>query len=583
MEKIKKVLAIGLSLSMIFMLAGCQTQTVTKSDQQKENQVIAGEAQGHNGPIKLEVTIEEDAIKEIQIIEHEESDFTISVFDQLPEAMIAANSTDVDTITGATVTSNALIEAVKKAIQASGVTLVAKGQDADQNNNKVEDTSTDIVIIGSGGAGLTAAIEATFEGAEVIVVEKNPFMGGNTNYATGGMNAAATKHQEAQGVEDSAELFYEDTMAGGHDKNDPELLKVFTEGSAASIDWLEDLGADLSKISRLGGQSVDRTHTTSDGGAVGAHLMSVFEKNLEKLDIDVRINTKAVEILAEENRVTGIVVETADGSQYTIHAKAVIIASGGFGASQEMVTKFNPAYAGFGTTNNPGATGDAIKMVEKLDAALVNPEYIQTHPTVVAGGNIMITEGTRGEGAILINREGKRFINELETRDTVSKAILEQEGETAFLVFDENVPERLAAVRKYSTNGVLIEADSLANLAEKIGVNSEELEKTITEYNGYFETQLDTAFERRVIAGQLEKAPFYAVEVAPAIHHTMGGLKINTSAQVINNSGDVVEGLFAAGEVTGGLHGDNRLGGNAVADIVIFGRVAGKTAAQSIQ
>jgi fumarate reductase flavoprotein subunit len=587
MKRIKKAIALGLSVGMLFMLAGCQTQSTTQSASQNTQaqtaQVVTGEAQGHNGAIQVEVTIEDQTIKGIEVIEHKESDFTKSAIEQVTKAMITSNSIEVDTVAGATVTSNALMEAVKNAVATAGVTLVATNQGTSTQTTQVEDISVDVVVVGSGGAGLTSAIEATLAGANVIVVEKNPFMGGNTNYATGGMNAAATKHQEAQGVEDSVELFYEDTMAGGHDKNDPELLKVFTETSASAIDWLEEIGADLSKISRLGGQSVDRTHTTSDGSAVGAHLMSVFEKNIEELGIDVRLNTKAIEILAEGNKVTGIVVEMADGSQYTIHAKAVILASGGFGASQEMVTRFNSEYAGFGTTNNQGATGDAITMVEKLDVALVNPEYIQTHPTVVAGGNVMITEATRGEGAILVNRAGERFINELETRDTVSKAILEQEGETAFLILDESVPEKLAAVRKYATSGVLTEAASLKELAEKIGVDADGLEKAVATYNTYFATQQDTAFERRVIAGEVAKAPFYAVEVAPAIHHTMGGLKINTSAQVINNAGEVVEGLFAAGEVTGGLHGDNRLGGNAVADIVIFGRIAGTSAANTIK
>lgn len=576
MKNIKKTLAIILVLAMVLAITGCQPTAVSSN-----GGTFIGEAKGHNGAIKVEVTIDNEEIKDIQVLEQQESDFTKNVFEQLPKAMIEANSADVDIVTGATVTSNALIAAVKDAVTKSGVALIAKN--VPQENKKFEDTATDIVIIGAGGAGLSAAIEAKLEGAEVIVVEKNPFMGGNTNYATGGMNAAATKHQAAKGIEDSPELFYEDTMKGGHDKNDPDLLKVLTEKSAESIDWLEDLGAELSKVSRSGGQSVDRTHTTEDGAPVGSHLMSVFEENIKKLGIDVRLNTKAVEILSDDNKATGIVVETSDGQRYNINAKAVIIASGGFGASQELVEKFNAAYAGFGTTNHPGATGDAFGMVEKLDVALVDIEYIQTHPTVVAGRGEMITEGTRGEGAILVNRDGKRFINELETRDTVSKAILDQQGKTAFLIFDENVPERLAAVKKYREAGLLTEAASLKELAEKIGVNGEELEKTVDNYNSYFNAQEDKEFGRRVLAGELVKEPFYAVEVAPAIHHTMGGVKINTNAEVINSSGNVVEGLFAAGEVTGGVHGGNRIGGNAVSDIIIFGRIAGKSAANAIK
>jgi fumarate reductase flavoprotein subunit len=210
-------------------------------------------------------------------------------------------------------------------------------------------------------------------------------------------------------------------------------------------------------------------------------------------------------------------------------------------------------------------------------------EQIQTHPTVVPVKNEMITEGVRGEGAILVNREAKRFINELETRDVVSKAILSQEGKTAFLILDQHIVDNMAAIKKYKDSGLLTEAATIKELAEKIGVNSEELEKTINTYNGYFKAKDDKDFGRRVLAGELAAAPFYVVEVSPAIHHTMGGIKINTNAEVINNAGTVVEGLFAAGEVTGGVHGGNRIGGNAVADITIFGKIAGKSAANFIK
>ena len=573
MRNFKRTLAICLALIMVLLTAACQAKPVSNEN----SGVFTGESKGKNGVIKVEVTIENAEIKDIKVVENHESEFTKNVFEQLPKAMIAANTADVDVVSGATLTSEAIIEAVKDAITKSGIALAAKT--AAEGSSKVEDATTDIVIIGSGGAGLTAAIEASMDGAKVIVVEKNSFMGGNTNYATGGMNAAGTKYQEAKGVQDSAELFYKDTMKGGHDLNDPELLKVLTEKSADAIYWLESLGANLSNISRSGGASADRMHTAPKGAAVGSYLMGVFEENVKKLGIDVRLNTKAVEILSEGNKATGIVVETSEGQKYTINAKAVIVASGGFGASQELVTKYKPELKDFGTTNQPGATGDAFGLVEKLDVALVDMEQIQTHPTVVPVKNEMITEGVRGEGAILVNREGKRFINELETRDVVSKATLSQEGKTAFLIFDQHIVDNMAAIKKYKDAGLLKEAASIKELAEQIGVNAEELEKTINTYNGYFKAKEDKEFGRRVLAGELATAPFYAVEVAPAIHHTMGGIKINTNAEVISNSGNVIEGLFAAGEVTGGVHGGNRIGGNAVADITIFGRIAGKNAA----
>lgn len=577
MLQFKKVLTLLLAIVMVVSVTACNKKPAADPT----NNVFEGEAQGKNGLIKVAVTIEDDEIKDVKVLEHEESDFTKSIIEQFTKDIVANNSTDIDSVSGATITCDAILAAVKDALSKSGMALKAKETSTDKE--KIQDADTDIVIIGAGGAGLTAAIEASMDGAKVIVIEKNSFMGGNTNFATGGMNAAGTKYQEAKGIEDSPQLFYQDTMKGGKDLNNPELLTVLTEQSAEAVYWLESLGADLSKVSRSGGQSADRTHTTKEGSPVGSHLMSVFEANVNKLDIDVRLNTKAIEVLSDGNKATGIKVETSNGSQYNINAKAVIIASGGFGASQELVVKYKPELKGFGTTNHPGATGDAFGMIEKLDVALVDMEQIQTHPTVVPVKNQLITEGVRGEGAILINRDGKRFINELETRDTVSKAILAQNNATAFLVFDTGVVDRLAAIKDYKSEGLLTEANSIKELADKINVNADELEKTIDAYNSYFATQDDKEFSRRVLAGELKVGPFYAVEVAPAIHHTMGGMKINTNAEVINNSGNVVEGLFAAGEVTGGIHGGNRIGGNAVADIVVFGKIAGKNAANFIK
>ena len=243
-----------------------------------------------------------------------------------------------------------------------------------------------------------------------------------------------------------------------------------------------------------------------------------------------------------------------------------------------MVVKFKPELKGFGTTNAPGATGDALAMVEKLDVSLTDIEYIQTHPTVVPFINEMITEGIRGDGAILVNHEAKRFINELETRDVVSKAILEQNGATAFLVLDNQTYGKASTYEKYKNQGLLKEAQTLAELAEIMKVDAATLEETVTKYNEAVKAKADSEFGRTSLEIELITAPYYAVEISPAIHHTMGGVTINTNTQVINNSGEIVEGLFAAGEVTGGVHGANRIGGNAVADITVFGRIAGANA-----
>jgi len=585
MKKIKKSLGIILILALVLSLVACQTNNANnenyKDEQELINGIFAGEGRGKGGAMKLEITLENSEIKDIKVLEHKESDYTKPVIADLTNQIIDTNSTNVDIVSGATLTSHAIINAVKDAVKKADITLTAKK--VTKEAEKVEDISTDIVIIGTGGAGLSAAIEATNAGAKVIVVEKNAFMGGNTNYATGGMNAAGTKYQEAKGIEDSSDLHFKDTMKGGHDKNDPTLLKVFTDKAAETVYWLEELGAKLSDIGRSGGQSVDRIHKGPEGMPIGTHLMDVFAEQVENLNIDVRLSTKAVEILAEGNKATGIKVENKDGNTYNINAKAVIVASGGFGANSDIVTKYKPELEGFGTTNQPGATGDALAMIEKLDVALTDIKEIQTHPTVVPIINEMITEGVRGDGAILVNRDGKRFINELETRDTVSKAILSQEGKTAFLIFDQQVVDAASAIKKYKDAGLLTEAVSLKELGEKLKIDATQLENTADAYNGYYKDQNDTEFGRRLLNVELTKAPFYGVEIAPAIHHTMGGIKINTKTEVINNSGNVIEGLYAAGEVTGGIHGGNRIGGNAVTDITVFGKIAGKNAADAVK
>ena len=589
MSMFKRILVLLLTLLLVLSVTACQQAGPEDENQQEEQEepadqvsgVFEGEGKGKYGTFKVEVTLENSEIKDIKVIENNESGFTEPVIEQLINEIIASNSVEIDAITGATLTSAAVRTSVTDAIKKANVELVAKEVTVEEE--KVEDVTTDIVIVGAGGAGLSAAIEATNNGANVIVVEKMAFMGGNTNYATGGMNAAGTKYQEALGIEDSPELFYQDTMKGGHNKNDPELLKYFTEKSAETIYWLESLGADLSEVGRSGGQSVNRIHKGPGGMPIGTHLMDVFSNQVKELGIDVRLNTKAIEILAEGNKVTGIKVENKDGNTYNINAKAVILASGGFGANPELVEKYKPSLKGFGTTNQPGATGDALLMVEKLDVALTDIEQIQTHPTVVPFYNEMITEGIRGDGAILVNRDAKRFINELETRDVVSEAILDQEEGTAFLVLDTTVFEKASTYAKYKDQGFLKEAQTLKELAELIGIDPDILEQTVADYNSYVREKLDPDFGRTSLDVELTTGPFYYVEIAPAIHHTMGGVKINTNCEVINNSGEVVEGLYAAGEVTGGVHGANRIGGNAVADITIFGRTAGANAAVAVK
>lgn len=298
-----------------------------------------------------------------------------------------------------------------------------------------EEKQADIVIIGAGGAGMTAAIEAAKKGASnLVVLEKMPITGGNTVRATGGLNAAETPYQKAEGIEDSIELFIEDTMKGGKDLNDPKLVQVMAEQSADAVAWVNEIGGDLSVVGQFGGASVKRIHRPTDTSAVGPMLVKALNAKLKELDIPVFLETEAVHILLDgTGAVEGVQAVTKGGEPYTISCKAVILATGGFGANSEMVVKYRKDLAGFFTTNHSGASGDGIVMAEELKAGLVDIDQIQTHPTVNPDTTTMYTEGVRGNGAILVNNSGNRFVNELETRDVVSEAILSQEGGPALL------------------------------------------------------------------------------------------------------------------------------------------------------
>lgn len=449
-----------------------------------------------------------------------------------------------------------------------------------KEETEASELNADIVVIGAGGAGMTAAIQAVQDGAKnVVILEKMPVTGGNTTRATGGLNAAATKYQEADGIEDSVELFVEDTMKGGKELNNKELVTVMAENSAAAVDWVNEVGGDLSVVGMFAGASVKRIHRPSDTSAVGPMLVKTLNAKVAELGIPVLTETTAKKIITDDKgAVSGVAAVDKDGNEMTINCKAVVLATGGFGANAEMVASYKADLKGFGTTNQSGATGDGIAMAEELSAGLVDMEQIQTHPTVNPETQTMYTEGVRGNGAILVNKEGKRFVNELETRDVVSAAILEQTDGECYLVFDQAVRDSLKAIESYISAGIVTEADTTDALAEALGIEAAAFTETMNTYAGYADSKEDADFGRESMEQPLTQSKFYAALCAPAIHHTMGGVKINTAGEVQKDDETVIPGLFAAGEVTGGVHGANRLGGNAVTDIVVFGRIAGTSA-----
>lgn len=459
------------------------------------------------------------------------------------------------------------------------------GEPAPEEGSVTQELHADIVVIGAGGAGMTAAIQAVQEGAtNVVVLETLAFTGGNTLRATGGLNACNTDAQAALGIEDSVELFVADTLQGGYERNDMALVTRLAEDSAAAVDWVNDIGGDLSNVGLLAGSSVKRAHRPADGAPVGPMLVSALNAKMAELEIPVLLETTATQILLDENgAVRGVTAVQSDQEPVTIRCSSVVLACGGFGANTDLVVQYAPELAGFSTTNSPGTTGDGIHMAVAAGAALVDMEQIQTHPTVNPDTQTMYTEAVRGNGAILVNKEGQRFVNELETRDVVSAAILEQTDGQCYLVFDQSVRESLAAIEGYISAGIVFQGDDLVALATEIQVPTDALPGVVEIYNDHQASGTDADFGRESMERPLVEAPFYAALCAPAVHHTMGGVKINADCEVLGEDGSAIPGLFAAGEVTGGVHGGNRLGGNAVADIVVFGRIAGSSALAYVQ
>lgn len=465
----------------------------------------------------------------------------------------------------------------KEAASSSDVTSGASEQSYTDPKEMKDDY--DVIIVGAGGAGMAAALSAKEAGANPVILEKMPIAGGNTLKSSAGMNASETKFQKAQGIEDSNDKFFEETLKGGGGTNDQALLRYFVDNSASAIDWLDSMGITLDNLTTTGGMSEKRTHRPTDGSAVGEYLVDGLLRNVHEKEIPLFVNSDVVKINEKDGTVNGVQVK-AEGKERTINGKAVIVTTGGFGANMEMVEKYKPELKGYVTTNQAGSTGDGIKMIEALGGQTVDLDQIQIHPTVDQTKSLLITEAVRGEGAILVSQAGKRFINEMETRDKVSAAEIALPEKYAYLVFDSGVKERVKAINFYEEQGLVVSSDTIEGLAKEIGAPEADLKATLDTWNTAVKDKDDKEFGRTTaMDNDLSKGPYYAIKIAPGIHHTMGGVKINTETQVIGKDDKPIPALYAAGEVTGGLHGKNRIGGNAVADIIIFGRQAGTQAA----
>ena len=628
-KKSVSALAMAAVIAVSLFGYGCGAKPASTSSDAGVSGDFTGTAKGFGGDVSVTLTLTDGAITGCTAEGKDETQGVGSeAIAKMPGEIAESGSIAVDGVSGATVTSTAIKEAAAAALTAAGLNP-DDYKTAVENNATAEDSTVDadVVVVGAGGAGMTAAITAAAEGKSVVILESQSMVGGNSVRATGGMNAGKTVYQdenefgESAGVEktlktaaekyadnktitalaktvseqwaayqanptgyfDSVELMELDTMIGGKGINDPELVETLCANSADSIDWLDEHGITLHNVSSFGGASVKRIHrpVNAEGKtvSVGSYMIPLLQENCEKAGVKMMLDTTATEILTDANgAAVGVKATGASGETVTVNAKAVVLATGGFGANLDMVVKYKPELKGFMTTNAPGIQGQGIEMAQAIGAATVDMDQIQIHPTVEANTAALITEGLRGDGAILINEEGQRFIDEVGTRDVVSAAEIAQTGSYSWLVVDQAMADASSVIQGYIKKGYTVTGSTYEELGKAMGVDAAAFAETMEKWNGYVEAKNDPDFGRTSFANPLNTAPYYAVKVTAGVHHTMGGLKINANTEVLNEKGEVIPGLFAAGEVTGGVHGANRLGGNAVADFTVFGRIAGAAA-----
>lgn len=599
--------------------------------------------EGHNGPLPVTVTLSDDRIEKIDIDSSgETSGISDIVFTRIPNEIIEGQTLNVDAVSGASVTSNGVLDGVARAVRLAGGnpdTLKKRPKAPSALDKEDKEFTTDVLVVGGGGAGLSAAATILQKGKSVVLLEKFPALGGNTVRAGGPMNAPdpdwqktfAANPGEAHNLEelismdlstidpeyrddfralqeqveaylkdpsflfDSQLLYRIQTYLGGKRTDlkgneihgNYDLVKILTEHALDSVHWLENVGVefDHSDVTMPVGAIWRRGHKPKT--PMGYAYISVLDDYVRKAGGTILTDTPVKELLVEDGHIQGAIAEGRNGQTITVYAKAVILASGGFGANTKMLQKYNTYWTEIDddirTSNSPAITGDGVLLGQSVGADLVGMGFTQMMPVSDPETGALFS-GLQVPPAnfIMVNKEGKRFVDEYGSRDKLSQAAIDNGGlfyliaddnikQTAYNTSDEKIEAQVAA-------GTLYRADTLEELAEKINVDPRVFVQTITDYNSYVDAGYDPEFNKGAFDLKVEKAPFYATPRKPAVHHTMGGLKIDTQAHVISQQGRIISGLYAAGEVAGGLHAGNRLGGNSLTDIFTFGRIAGQTA-----
>ena len=555
-----------------------------------------GTGVGKHGDITVAVTFDAGKIQDIKIVKNAENPILAKkVFTDLKDQVVALSSTDVDLISGATFSAKGFIDAVNDAAKKAGVTLAKADKKAlKKAARELPKTSNyDVVVIGAGGAGFSAAITAKNAGANVVLLEKMPAVGGNSLISGAEMNVAKNWVQPKLGInDDSPELHAQDTFKGGDGKGDMKVINVMTHEALDAAKWCRDyLGVRFEddNLFFFGGHS--RKRALIPVGHTGTEFIAKFQAKADELGIPVITNMKAEELIKnKDGRVVGVKA-TMDGSEYTFNAKGgVVLATGGFGANPEMVKKYNPKIdERFKTTDAPGTTGEALYMAERAGAQLVNMGYIQTYPICdPISGAIELIADARFDGAIMLNQEGKRFVEELQRRDVLSEAILNQTGRYCWVLWNDKIGSISNTVKAHANEyeaftkqGVMTTCDDLKCIADFTKIPFDQLQKTVKRVSDMAGKGNDKDFNHRSGLVDMQQGKYYVIKAVPSTHHTMGGVRINEKAEALTAEGKVIPGLWAAGEVTGVTHGTNRLGGNAYTDIIVFGRIAGEAAAKA--
>lgn len=555
-----------------------------------------GTGVGKHGDVTVAVTFDSGKIKDIKIVKQQENPvLAAKVFTDLKQHVIDTNSVQLDAISGATFSSKGFLDAVADAAKKAGVTLSKADKKAIKKAVKAlpKESSYDVVVIGAGGAGFSVAIEAKNAGANVVLLEKMPAVGGNSLISGAEMNAAKNWVQPKLGInDDSPELHAEDTYKGGDMKGDMNVIKVMTHNALDAAKWCRDyLGVRFEddNLFFFGGHS--RKRALIPVGHTGTEFITKFQAKADELGIPVITNMKAEELIKDKSgRVVGVKA-TMNGASYTFNAKGgVVLATGGFGANPEMVKKYNPKIdERFKTTDAPGTTGEALYMAERAGAQLVNMGYIQTYPICdPISGVIELIADARFDGAIMLNQEGKRFVEELQRRDVLSEAILKQTGGYCWVLWNDKIGSISNTVKEHPTEyeaftkqGIMATCDDLKCVADFTKIPFDSLKGTVNRVSSMTGKGNDKDFNHRSGLVDMTQGKYYVIKAVPSVHHTMGGVRINEKAQALTAEGKAIPGLWAAGEVTGVTHGTNRLGGNAYTDIIVFGRIAGKAAAEA--